>query len=117
MGRSGAVFPDRYRAKIIKTRRGTRHALSYVLNNWRCHGEDRDAISREWHINPYSSASSFDGWSDAHPLTPRPPPESALLVSTPRSWLLRTDPEIQVPGSRFRSSLFSAPDRRRANRE
>lgn len=59
------------------------------LNNWRHHAEDRTPETREWHIDPYSSASSFDGWTDAHPLTPRPPPESALLVSQPRSWLLR----------------------------
>jgi hypothetical protein len=39
--RSGNVFPDRYHATIIGSRRQARHALAYVLNNWRRHGEDR----------------------------------------------------------------------------
>src|SRR5215468_8676929 len=39
--RRGTVFPDRYHAEIITSPRQARHALSYVMNNWRKHDEDR----------------------------------------------------------------------------
>jgi putative transposase len=35
--RRGAVFPDRYHAVVIDSPRQARHALSYVINNWRKH--------------------------------------------------------------------------------
>ena len=38
---AGKVFPDRYHAQIIRTPRQARHALAYVLNNWRKHGENK----------------------------------------------------------------------------
>src|SRR5262245_11446493 len=38
--RRGSVFPDRFHEEIIKSPRQARHALSYVLNNWRKHRED-----------------------------------------------------------------------------
>src|SRR5262249_4107035 len=41
--RRGAVFPDRYHAEIITSPRQARHALSYVLSNFRKHEEDRVA--------------------------------------------------------------------------
>src|SRR5262245_61539807 len=37
--RRGVVFPDRYHAQIITSPRQARHALSYVMNNWRKHQE------------------------------------------------------------------------------
>jgi REP element-mobilizing transposase RayT len=33
--RRGKVFPDRYHATVITAPRQARHALSYILNNWR----------------------------------------------------------------------------------
>ena len=50
MGRSGprrrgAVFPDRYHAVVIDSPRQARHALSYVINNWRKHREDRGDVT------------------------------------------------------------------------
>ena len=39
--RRGTVFPDRYHAQIITSPRQARHAMSYVLSNWRKHEEDR----------------------------------------------------------------------------
>ena len=39
--KNGRVFSDRYHSEVITTPRRARHALAYVLNNWRKHGEDR----------------------------------------------------------------------------
>src|SRR3954467_1458484 len=39
--RRGTVFPDRYHAEIITSPTQARHTLSYVINNWRKHEEDR----------------------------------------------------------------------------
>lgn len=39
--RRGRVFADRYHVEVIASPTQTRHALSYVLNNWRKHLEDQ----------------------------------------------------------------------------
>jgi putative transposase len=39
-GSCGDVFEDRYHSSQIRTARYARHALAYVLNNWRRHRED-----------------------------------------------------------------------------
>lgn len=39
LGRTGAVFDDRYHDEVIKTPTQMRHALCYVLQNARRHGE------------------------------------------------------------------------------
>ncbi|MBX3155039.1 MAG: transposase [Deltaproteobacteria bacterium] len=89
--RRGAVFPDRFHQEIITSPRQTRHALAYVLNNWRKHREDRSADPR-WNVDPFSTGVLFDGW--------KPHAEDALMwrwrdtydplvVYRPRSWLLR----------------------------
>src|SRR5262250_2530428 len=46
--RRGVVFPDRYHAEIITSPRQARHALSYVLNNWHKHREDRSPKLSSW---------------------------------------------------------------------
>src|SRR5689334_1437368 len=46
--RRGAVFPDRYHAEIITSPRQARHALSYLMNNWRKHQEDLWAPMSAW---------------------------------------------------------------------
>ena len=87
--RRGRVFSDRYHSEIIKTPNQARHALAYVLNNWRKHQEDR------WHgakVDPYSSGWRFDGWSsdDHYLLEPhRFDDDGALMVDEPHTWLLR----------------------------
>ncbi len=106
--RRGPVFGDRYHAKIIRTPRQTRHALAYVLNNWRHHREDRAAFARSWPVDPFSSAMSFDGWRDLDVSTIEwPRTYEPLPVREPRTWLLRVgwrkhgliDPR-EVPGKR-----------------
>src|SRR6185295_10492570 len=49
--RRGVVFPDRYHAEIIRSPRQARHALSYVMNNWRKHQEDRREPMSGWTID------------------------------------------------------------------
>jgi REP element-mobilizing transposase RayT len=76
--RNGSVFTDRYHAVALTSPRRVRNALGYVLNNWRRHRE-RTATR----IDPYSSASSFDGWS-----RPVEPADDPLPVWRPKTWLL-----------------------------
>jgi REP element-mobilizing transposase RayT len=90
--RRGAVFPDRYHAEIITSPRQARHALSYVINNWRKHKEDRSEVTRSWAIDWFSSAAMFPDWAeygDAGCLWRGPPTYDPLLVYRPKTWLLR----------------------------
>jgi len=90
--RRGPVFPDRYHVKILKTPRQVRNCLTYVLNNWRHHGEDKGERARAWHLDPFSSAVTFEGWKERESRDGQryvqPPSYIAPLVSAPRSWLL-----------------------------
>ena len=89
--RRGAVFPDRYHARILKTPRQVRNCLAYVLNNWRHHDEDRGPQSRHWKIDPFSSAITFEGWKEREAEGGRfiqPPTFVAPLVWEPKTWLL-----------------------------
>ncbi len=82
--RRGTVFPDRYHAEIIKSRRRARNALAYVLNNWRRH---REPLVREYAVDPFSTAVHFDGWRDLHD-SAFPPSYEPLPVWKPKTWLL-----------------------------
>src|SRR3569832_52096 len=90
--RRGSVFPDRYHVKILKTPRQVRNCLSYVLNNWRHHDEDKSERSRTWQLDPFSSAVTFEGWKERESRDGQryvqPPSYLAPLVCAPRSWLL-----------------------------
>jgi REP element-mobilizing transposase RayT len=90
--RRGSVFPDRYHVKILKTPRQVRNCLTYVLNNWRHHGEDQGERSRAWHLDPFSSAVTFEGWKERESRDGQryvqPPSYIAPLVCSPRRWLL-----------------------------
>jgi REP element-mobilizing transposase RayT len=87
--RKGCVFTDRYHVQLIKSPRQARHCLAYVMNNWRHHQEDLDGAAREWKIDRYSSAVSFDGWRDAPTAWQVPDDYQPLYVWPPRCWLLR----------------------------
>ncbi len=90
--RRGAVFPDRYHAEIITTPTQARHALNYVINNWRKHKEDRSDTTRSWKIDWFSTAIMFPGWAEYadEPFMRRGPPSyDPLVVYQPRTWLLR----------------------------
>ena len=87
--RRGRVFSDRYHARAIASPRGVRHALAYVLNNWRRHGRDQGMESMFWAIDPFSSATSFAGWSgDELPRDESLETDGPLPVSRSETWLL-----------------------------
>jgi REP element-mobilizing transposase RayT len=90
--RQGTVFPDRYHAEIIRSPTQARHTLSYVMNNWRKHEEDRVAPMSSWTIDWFSTAAMFPGWAeygDEPFLWRGPPTYDPLVVYQPRTWLLR----------------------------
>jgi REP element-mobilizing transposase RayT len=90
--RRGVVFPDRYHAEIITSPRQARHALSYVMNNWRKHQEDLRAPMSGRTIDWFSSAAMFTGWAeygDEPFLWRGPTTYDSLVVYQPRTWLLR----------------------------
>jgi REP element-mobilizing transposase RayT len=103
MGTRGPVLSDRYHAHVLRTPAEARHALCYVLQNFRRHAAQRgERIAARW-LDPYSSAARFDGWaSPAPPIRPAPPCSPAsrapppgiverlgLVVVPAESWLLR----------------------------
>ena len=106
--RKGRVFTDRYHETVITSPRQARHALAYVLNNWRRHREDRAQGARGWLIDPFATGWAFDGWKEradtpfAWKLRETYQP---IPVRMPTTWLLRTGWRIygligvrEVPG-------------------
>jgi putative transposase len=90
--RRGAVFADRYHLVVIRSPRQARHALSYVLSNWRKHGEDQRGLARSWLVDPFSSGCLFPDWSELEGralMWPTRETYDPLVVFRPRSWLLR----------------------------
>jgi hypothetical protein len=87
--RRGKVFADRYHVDVITTPRQMRNTLAYVFNNWRKHRVASKFVG--WRVDPFSTASLFDGWRDgAHLDLERFPTEfSHLVVQEARTWLLR----------------------------
>jgi hypothetical protein len=83
MGRRGTVFADRYHAHVLRTPAEVRNALAYVLLNHRSHMLRIGARSDAGPLDRFSSAASFDGWSDG------PGPQPTTVTSPPQSWLLR----------------------------
>jgi REP element-mobilizing transposase RayT len=87
--RKGSVFEDRYQAEIITTPKRARHALAYVLNNWRKHGEDR---GKRYNTDPYSTGCLFTGWKayeGKNFMWQLPEGYGPLIVWLPQTWLLR----------------------------
>jgi REP element-mobilizing transposase RayT len=75
LARRGNVFPDRYHAVHITNPTQARHALRYVLSNWRHHGHAADMRQ----IDPYSSA---------YVVLRVPPPLGPLPLCRAETWLL-----------------------------
>ena len=99
--RRGKVFQFRYHATEIGTPTQARHALAYVLNNWRRHREDASGGP----IDRYSSAVWFHGWAGA-PSFRMPAGWQPLPVANPQTWLFvvgwRAEGELDMyarPGS------------------
>ena len=90
--RRGAVFADRYHVEVITSPTRARHAIAYVLGNWRKHGEDQRGVARTWLVDPFSSAVSFPGWKELEDkpfMWPLRESYDPLFVRRPESWLLR----------------------------
>ena len=79
LGRCGRVWNDRYHARALTTPRAVRHALVYVLMNFRKH------LKPVTEIDPCSSAPWFAGWRARHATHGIGPPP----VAEARSWLAR----------------------------
>ncbi len=89
--RTGQVFVTRYHAEIIRSPRQARHALAYVLNNWRRHREDLAGVApRRAQVDPYSSGIRFDGWRGVAVPCAIPAGYQPLPVAAAASWLLTT---------------------------
>jgi putative transposase len=89
--RRGRVFTDRYHATPINRPTQARHALAYVLNNWRRHREDHAVLgARPAPIDRYASGAAFAGWAEragvpfAWPKDYEPMPTAG-----PGTWLLK----------------------------
>ncbi len=90
--RRGKVFTDRYHVEVITTPTRAHHAISYVLSNWRKHGEDRHGLPSTWLVDPFSSGISFPDWQELQGqpwMWPLRETYDPLIVRRPQSWLLR----------------------------
>jgi len=90
--RRGKVFADRYHAEVITSPTRARHAIAYVLNNWRRHNEDRSGQARTWLVDPFSSGIQFPDWlerQDQPWMWPFRDTYDPMMVRRPESWLLR----------------------------
>src|SRR5689334_23046089 len=90
--RRGPVFADRYHLEVIKSPTRARHALNYILNNWRKHREDQQGLASTWLVDPYSSGIQFPGWRELEGkdfMWPIRETYDPLIVRRPQSWVLR----------------------------
>ena len=89
--RRGKVFADRYHVEVITTPTRARHAIGYVLGNWRKHGEDREGLPSTWQVDPFSSGILFPDWKELQDkawMWPIRETYDPLVVFRPRTWLL-----------------------------
>jgi REP element-mobilizing transposase RayT len=89
--RRGLVFADRYHLEVITTPTRARHAISYVLSNWRHHKEDQHGLPSTWLVDPFSSAISFPDWKELQDqawMWPIRETYDPLFVRRPTTWLL-----------------------------
>jgi hypothetical protein len=77
---------------VITTPTRARHAIGYVLGNWRHHGEDRGGLPSTWLVDPFSSAIAFPDWKELEDqpwMWPIRETYDPMMVRRPQSWLLR----------------------------
>jgi hypothetical protein len=84
--RCGRVWADRWHAHTLTSPRECRHALAYVLGNFRKHHQEDRAL-----VDRYSSAPCFTGFQEcsAGRISGVPRVARAGPVLLPRTWLLR----------------------------
>ena len=88
LGRSGRVFADRYRDRVLRTPAQVRNALAYVLNNARRHAAERGRRLPPGWLDPCSSAADFSGWASRIRAFVRLDDEPPLPRA--RTWLARS---------------------------
>jgi REP element-mobilizing transposase RayT len=108
--RRGKVFADRYHLEVITSPTRARNAISYVLSNWRKHGEDHEGLPSTWLVDPFSSGISFPDWKELQDkawMWPIRATYDPLVVRRPRGWLLAEGWKLageisarEVPGKR-----------------
>ena len=81
--RVGAVFSDRYHARVLRTPSEVRTALVYVLQNARKH---QAWIAR--FADVYSSGVTFDGWRERAKVAESSAGVRASVLARARTWLL-----------------------------
>jgi len=77
---------------VITSPTQARHAIRYVLSNWRRHREDRDGLAATWLVDPFSSGILFPDWLELQGqpwMWPMRDTYDPLVVRRPQSWLLR----------------------------
>jgi hypothetical protein len=80
--RKGKVWGDRWHGRELATPREVRNALVYVFRNLARHGT---RVIGDGLVDPFSSATTFDGWTcHVRPLLPVAP----WAHPRPRTWLL-----------------------------
>jgi REP element-mobilizing transposase RayT len=94
--RHGAVFPDHYHVDAIDAVARARHALSYVLNNWRKHKQDGRGLF-DGRIDPFSSGLLFEGWKERTQPVAIPEGFEAPRVSAAQTWLLTKGYKLGPP--------------------
>jgi REP-associated tyrosine transposase len=82
VGRKGSLWGDRYHARALRSPREVRHAIVYVLMNWRKHERGSRGV------DPCSSAFWLDGWKGGQ--GPRAPPDVEAPVRGASTWLAST---------------------------
>jgi putative transposase len=82
--RSGKFWADRFFSRALTSPRAARHALAYVLNNFRKHHATGPARTKNSHrIDPYSSAPYFAGFRELRGSAPCEIPRARELPLTP----------------------------------
>jgi REP element-mobilizing transposase RayT len=80
LSRSGTVFGDRYRSRVIRGPRDARNTLRYVLNNSRRHARSARRNQTRWK-DPCSSAPWFRKWSVPAHAPPFVPDQRYLFLT------------------------------------
>lgn len=87
--RRGKVFADRYHAEAIDSIARTCNTLSYVLNNWRKHGQDGGYSLFDGRVDPFSSGVYFLQWTERKlPHFVIPPNYEPPELGNAHTWLL-----------------------------
>jgi hypothetical protein len=98
LSRRGRLWAERWHGRALRSPREVRHALVYVLANFRKHATRPLRVG----IDPFSSAAWFDGWRGFRPSSGAGPPIAEggpRRPSTGSSSVHAIDPRDFAPGT------------------